>query len=179
VARERTAERDHRSHAIRHHLGELAGVETAKTPADQADLAPTGVAELMHQIDHRTLHTVAQAEIAALPPAADRITAVLQKAAQRARRSIRGDQPGQHQYRMTVAFRRQAEQRQCAEKRTKLMDGSPFQKHQGSGRRAQGLGGGGHCSSFQSRPLKSRQPANGPSLGRRKPVRIVPQCNNL
>src|SRR6266851_7979392 len=90
VTRERTAERDHGAHAIRHHLGELARVETAKTPADQADLAPTGLAQLVHQIDHRTLHTVAQAKIAALPPAADRIAAVLQKAAQRARRGIRG-----------------------------------------------------------------------------------------
>src|SRR6202795_2844569 len=42
VTRERTAERDHRAHALRHHLGELARVETAKTPAEQTHLPPAG-----------------------------------------------------------------------------------------------------------------------------------------
>ncbi len=94
AGRKRTAERDHRAHAIRHHLGELARVEAAEAPADQADLAAMGVVEFPHQIDHRVLHALAQAEIAALAPAADRIAAVLQEAAQRARRDVGGDQPG-------------------------------------------------------------------------------------
>ena len=142
VAGKRTAERDHRAHAIRHHFRQLARVETAEAPADQADLAPMRVAELTHQIDHRVLHAVAQTEIAALTPAADGIAAAPEKAAQRARRSVRRDKPGQHQHRMTIALRRKTEKRQCAEKRAKLMDGPPLQKHQGSGRRAQRLGSG-------------------------------------
>ena len=121
LPRERTAERDHRAHALRHHLGELARVETAEAPADQADLAAVGVVQLLHQIDHRVLHAMAQAEIAALAPAADGIAAALQEAAQRPRRGVGGDEPGQHQHRMTVAPRREAEQRQGAEKRAELV----------------------------------------------------------
>src|SRR5581483_11582803 len=34
-----TAERDHAAHALRHHLGKLARIETAEAPADQRDLA--------------------------------------------------------------------------------------------------------------------------------------------
>ena len=84
----RAAERDHRAHALRHHLGELARVEAAEAPADQRDLAAVGVVQLLHQIDHRVLHAVAQAEIAALTPAADGIAAALQEAAQRTRRGV-------------------------------------------------------------------------------------------
>jgi hypothetical protein len=45
---------------------------------------------------------------------------------------------------MAVAPGRKAQQRQGAEKRTELVDRATFQKHQGSGRRAQRLGSGGH-----------------------------------
>jgi hypothetical protein len=78
---------------------------------------------------------------------------------------------------MTVASWRQAEQRQCAKKGAELMDRSPLQEHQGSGRRAQRLGSRGHRSSSLGRPLAFRQPADGPSR-RRKTRRIVPQCSN-
>ena len=132
AARERTAERDHRAHAIRHHLGELARIETAEAPADQADLAAVGVVELLHQIDHRMLHAIAQAEIAALAPAADGIAPVLQEAAQRPRRGIRGDQPGQHQHRMPVTPGSQAEQRQGPKEGAELGEGAPLHETSGS-----------------------------------------------
>src|SRR5437667_12839163 len=79
---------------------------------------------------------------------------------------------------MAVTPGRQAEQRQRAEKGAEFGDGSPLQKHQSSGRRAQPLGSSGHRSSFQDRPLEFRQPTNGPT-GRRKPRKIVPQRNNF
>src|SRR4051812_10499938 len=81
ATRERAAERDHRAHALRHHFCELTRIKTAEAPADQADLAAVGVVELLHQIDHRVLHTVAQTEIAALAPAADGVAAVFKEAA--------------------------------------------------------------------------------------------------
>src|ERR1700704_2336218 len=157
IARKRTAERDHRAHAIRHHLRELTRVETAKTPADQADLALMMVAKFTHQIDHGLLHAVAQAKIAALTPAADGVAAIFQKAAQRPRRGVRSDKPGQHQYRMTVALWGQAEKREGAEKSAEFVDGPPLQKHQGFGWRAQRLGSRGHRISSRSRFERTAQ----------------------
>ena len=80
IARKRTAKRDHGAHPIRHHLGELARIQAAQAPADQADLASMGIAEFSDEIEHRPLHALAQAEIAALPPAAYRVSAISQKA---------------------------------------------------------------------------------------------------
>ena len=131
AAGERAAERDHRAHAIGHHFCQLTRIKAAEAPADQADLAAMVVVEFMHQIDHRVLHAVAQAEIAALPPAADGIAAVLQEAAQRPRRGVGGHQPGQHQHRMSVAPGRKTEQRQRAEKGAELVKGAPL--HETSG----------------------------------------------
>ena len=144
IAGERTAKRDHRAHAVRHHLGELTRIEAAKAPSDQADLAPMVVAELMHQIDHRVLHAFAQAEIAALPPAADGIAAVLQEAAQRPRRGVGRDQARQAP--APDGRRPSARDSAAAMRReTRRTHGWPaLQKHQGSGRRAQRLGSGGH-----------------------------------
>src|SRR6267154_1330965 len=84
IAGKRTAERDQRAHPVRHHLRQLARIESAKAPADETDLAPAGIAEFVHEIDHRILHAVAQAEIAALPPSADRVAAIPEKVPQRA-----------------------------------------------------------------------------------------------
>src|SRR6202011_4738856 len=96
VAGERTAERDHGAHAVRHHFGELPRVKTAQAPAYEADLAAMIVAQLMHQVDHRVLAAFAQTKIAALAPAADGIATALQETAQRARRGIRRDEAGQY-----------------------------------------------------------------------------------
>src|SRR6478609_7332186 len=86
VAGKGAAQRDHLAYAVGHHLRELARIETAEAPADQADLAAMLVAELLNQIHHRVLHALAQAVIATLAPAAHRIALARQKGAQRARR---------------------------------------------------------------------------------------------
>src|SRR3954463_5166779 len=59
IAGKGAAERDHLAHAVGHHFGELARIETAEAPADQADLAAMPVAELLNQIHHRVLHALA------------------------------------------------------------------------------------------------------------------------
>src|SRR3954449_10605395 len=82
IAGKRAAERDHLAYAVGHHLGELARIETAEAPADQADLAAVPVAELLNQIHHRVLPALAQAIVAALAPAAHRIALAGQKGAQ-------------------------------------------------------------------------------------------------
>src|SRR5579871_820928 len=80
---EGTAKRDHRAHPAGHHLGELPRIEAAKAPADQADLAVIAVAEFVHEPDHPLLHAGTQTEVAALPPARNRVSLVLQETAQR------------------------------------------------------------------------------------------------
>src|SRR4051794_27553404 len=81
IARKRAAERDHLAHAVRHHLGELARIEAAEAPADEADFAAVGIAELLDQIHHRMLHALAQTVIAALAPAAHRVALAGQEGA--------------------------------------------------------------------------------------------------
>src|SRR5204862_2661698 len=107
AGRKRAAERDHRAHALRHNLGELTRVKTAEAPADEGNLAAMRVVQLVHEIDHRVLDTVAQSEVAALAPARDGVAAALQKAAQRTRGRVGCNKPGQYQHRMTVAAWRQ------------------------------------------------------------------------
>jgi hypothetical protein len=137
------------------------------------------VVQFLHQIDHRVLHPMAQAEIAALAPAADAVAFALQKTAQRTRRGVGGNEAGQYQHRMPVTSRREAQQRQCAEKRAQLGNGSPLQKHQGSGWRGKRLRSNGHRISCSGRPLTSRQPAKWVNQEDAWSGRIVPQRNNL
>ena len=84
--------------------------------------------------------------------------------------------PGQYQHRMTIAARREAQQRQGAEKRTQFGKGAPLQKHQRFGRRRKRLCSNGHDVSSRVGPFTSRQPATG-SVSRRRRSRIVPQRN--
>jgi acyl dehydratase len=120
-----------------------------------------GIVEFMHQIDHGMLHALAQAEVAALAPATDGIAPVLEEAAQRPRRGVRSNQPGQHQHRMPVTPGRETEQRQGAKEGAQFRNGAPLQKHQGSGRRRKRLCSNGHHVSSRVGPFTSRQPATG------------------
>ena len=112
-----------------------------------------GVVQFFDEIRHRVLHARAETQIAALAPATHDVAAVLQEAAQRARRGVGGNKPGQYQYRMSVAARRQRQQRQRAEKGAEFMDGASLQKHQGPGRRIKRLRSKGHRISYSGRLL--------------------------
>ena len=100
--------------------------------------------KLAYEVEHAVLHAIAQAEIATLPPALHGIAAAFQEGAQRPRRDIRRHKSGQHEHRVTIAFWRQAQQRQRAKKRAEFVKGPSFEKHQGFGRRLQRLRGRGH-----------------------------------
>src|SRR6185312_14084287 len=84
-AGERTAERDHAAHALRHHLGKLARIEAAEAPADDADLAAVQVIHRFQNIDHGLAHAGTQAQIAALIPAAHRVALGAEESAKRPR----------------------------------------------------------------------------------------------
>ncbi|MNL58233.1 hypothetical protein D3C87_1818550 [compost metagenome] len=54
---------------------------------------------------HGFAHTLAWAEVVALPPAMRFVATLAQEGAQQGRGAIAGHQPRQYQYRMTVAAR--------------------------------------------------------------------------
>src|SRR5881394_1303798 len=62
---------------------------------------------------------------------------------------------------MTIATRREAQERQRAEKRTQFGNGPPLQKHQGSGRRRKRLCSNGHDVSSRAGPLRLGSQATG------------------
>src|SRR5579872_1388695 len=109
ITAEWAAKRNHHTHALRHHLGELARIYAAEAPADQADLASMRVAKFAHSVDHCLSNTTPWTEIASLSPAAHDVALALQETAQRPGRVIGRDQSRKHQHRMPVAARRQAQ----------------------------------------------------------------------
>src|SRR2546430_1865939 len=62
---------------------------------------------------------------------------------------------------MAVTARSEAQERQGAEKRTQLGNGTPLQKHQGSGRRRKRLCSNGHDVSSRAGPLRLGSQATG------------------
>src|SRR6516164_2143174 len=76
---------------------------------------------------------------------------------------------------MSVAARRKTQQRQRAEKRAELGNRTSFEEHQGPGRRAQRLGGGGHRIPLHDPLVKA---ANQSFFGKRGSHTVVLQCNN-
>src|SRR5260370_109262 len=72
---ERAAEADHAAHLVRRELGELARIEAAQAPADEAD--PASIVALEQFVDagqHVALEAAAQAVVAALLPAVHAVT---------------------------------------------------------------------------------------------------------
>ena len=149
AAGEGTAEADHAAHLVGHPLGELAGVDAAQAPADQAELAlAVAVVELLDAVQHVGLDARPQAEIAALLPAVHGVALCLQETAQRLGREIARQQAGEHQHGMAVAARRGGKPRPQQHEGAQLLNGAAFEQQQRSGGRAQRLGGSCHVCSF-------------------------------
>jgi len=153
---------------------------TAQAPADQADLAPMRVAELVHQIDHRILHAFARTEVAALTPAADGIAAALQEAC-----AADGSTCPKRPARATTStgwpspLGARLSSGNAPRKAPSSWIGAPLQQHQGSGRRAQAVWAVADIVapfrigplSFGNRPMDQQEDC--------KPRRIVPQRNKI
>ena len=149
IAGEGAAEADHTAHLVGHPLGELARVDAAQTPADQAELAlAVAVVELLDPVQHVGLDARPQAEIATLLPAVDRVALLLQETAQRLGGEIAGQQAGEHQHGMPVAARRGGEPWPQQHEGTQLLNGAALEQQQRSRGRTQRLGGNGHVASF-------------------------------
>ena len=76
---ERAAERDDPLYFVGKNLRELARVDAAETPPDQAHLAPAPPRDFADALYHALGDAVAQAVIASLPPAAYSVTMVRKK----------------------------------------------------------------------------------------------------
>jgi len=100
AAGERTAQADHASHLVGQALGELARIDAAQTPADQAELAPAvALVEFLEPLQHVVLDARPQSEVAALPPAMHRVALRLEEAAQGLGGEIAGQEAGKHEHR--------------------------------------------------------------------------------
>src|SRR6266851_6748072 len=82
-AGERTAQADQAAHPVGYDLGELAGIEAAQAPADEADPAPAvALEQLVDAAQHVALEVGAQAEGASLVPAMRLVAVRIEKTAQ-------------------------------------------------------------------------------------------------
>src|SRR5713101_5777933 len=105
-AGERTAQTDQAAHPVGYHLGELAGIEAAQAPADEADPAPAvALEQLVDPRQHVALEVGAQAEVASLVPAMRLIAVRIEKTAQSVGAAVVREQAGQHEDGMTIPRR--------------------------------------------------------------------------
>ena len=125
MAGERRAERDDAARLARVELGELARVDAAEAPADQADRLALLVGERADVVAATLDHAGARAEVEPLPPGLGDVAEARQVAAQRHGREVARGHPGKHHHRMTVAARqaRQPRQRREAARRTRSARG--------------------------------------------------------
>src|SRR5216683_5664619 len=146
---ERAAQADHAAHLVGQALGELARIDAAQAPADQAELAAAmAVVEFFDPLQHVGLDAGAQAEIPALLPAMHSIAMSLKETTERLGREIAGQKTGQHKHRMSVAPRRGSEPRPQQHEGAQLLQGAAFEQQQGSRGGTQRLGRSRHWASL-------------------------------
>src|SRR5216684_3757271 len=102
-AGERTTQADQASHPIGHDLCELAGIEAAQAPADEADpaLAVT-LEQLIDPRQHVALEVGPHPEVASQFPAKRRVAVRIEKAAQSVGAAVAREQAGKHEDGMTI-----------------------------------------------------------------------------
>ena len=111
VVGERAAERDHRAHRFRHAQRQIARVDAAEAPADQADLALRLFVNEGQTLAQLLAHAIDAAEIAAEIPGVRLVAEPAEVAAKQRRREIAGEKTGQREHGMAVAARRRHQDR--------------------------------------------------------------------
>jgi len=114
---------------------ELARVDAAEAPADQAELPPVPRAQRREPLAERRGEPAARPEVPTELPAVDVVAAVAEEPAQGLRRAVVREPARQHQDRMAVAGRRPSEERQRRQQGGELEPGPPLEGEQrGRGR---------------------------------------------
>ncbi len=121
---ERRPQRDHLPDFLREVLRELAGVEAAQAPADQADLALVGPAQRLQLLLAAREHAFARPQVGPDAPAHRQVALALEVATQRLGGSIGGHQAREEQDRMPIALRCLCQPR-LREQRRAVLPGRP------------------------------------------------------
>src|SRR5439155_15084795 len=116
----RARERDHLAHVARKAARELARIDAAQAPADQAEAAAMTLAQRREALGECRPERAARSVVPAEPPTVRMVTAVAEEPAERLRRTVAREPARQHEHGMSVADRGAAEQRQRRHQRGEL-----------------------------------------------------------
>ena len=89
--------------------GQLPGVHAPEAPAHDAHLGAVVLHQVVEEVRQAVQRSLGRPDVAAQTPALGDVAEAAQVEAQRRRRTVIGEEPGQHEHRVTIA-RRQATQ---------------------------------------------------------------------
>src|SRR5439155_14697143 len=138
----RARERDHLAHVAMKAARQLAGVDAAQAPANEAQLPPVPRAQRDEATPERGDGARVRPEVPPEPPAVDVVAAIAEKAAQRPGRAVAREPARQHEHRVAVPARRAREQRERGHEGRELEPGAPLEGEEDRRRRQDALGGG-------------------------------------
>src|SRR5262249_57509624 len=135
-APKRTRGRDPLPHVGREVPCQLARIDAAEAPADQADAPSMTAPDLLQPLDETAHHRRRRAEVPAELPAVYRVAEVAEEPAERAGREVARHEAGEDEHRMAVAARGASQERVGRNERRELEEGAALEEEQtAAGRR--------------------------------------------
>src|SRR5262249_36044191 len=135
-APKRTRGRDPLPHVGREVPCQLARIDAAEAPADQADAPSMTAPDLLQPLDETAHHRRRRAEVPAELPAVYRVAEVAEEPAERAGREVTRHEAGKDEHRMAVAARGASQERVGRDERRELEEGAALEEEQtAAGRR--------------------------------------------
>jgi hypothetical protein len=178
---ERARERDHQAHRLREAPSQLARVDAAQAPADEAHAPAVAPVEVAEPRDHRRRPLGRRPQVAPQVPAVGAVPPPAQEAAHRAGREVARAEAGEDQDRMAVAPRRAVEHRQRGHDAGQLEEGTPLEPEEVAGGRRDARGGvhgerlGGAAPAVKSSAARWRRTRG---FGHNAPRRAAPGWRN-
>src|SRR5262245_9730071 len=127
---ERARERDHLPHVGREVPCQLARIDAAEAPADQADAPSMTAPDLLQALDETADHGRRRAEVPAELPAMRHVAEVAEEPAERAGREVARHEAREDEHRMAVAARGASQERVGRNERRELEEGAALEKEQ-------------------------------------------------
>mmetsp|Transcript_21663 Transcript_21663/g.84311 ORF Transcript_21663/g.84311 Transcript_21663/m.84311 type:complete len:879 (+) Transcript_21663:692-3328(+) len=185
VAGEGRAQRDDAAHELRAFLGQLAGIDAAQAPAQQADLAVVAALQGLQVVLHPLQHAGARSEIEALAPGLGGIAERIEQGAQRRGAEVVGTQAGEDQHRVAVAVGQLAQPGRGGQQRGVFPGRAAFE-HQQPGVGSTQIGPVGRSQRGRVLPARetgrvARRAGSGHAggSGNRKARRLLARCRAL
>src|SRR6266481_2068248 len=120
-------ERDHLAHFGGKAARQLAGIDAAQAPADEAQLLPVPRAQRDEASPEPGDGARVRPEVPPEPPAVDVVAAIAEEATQRPGRAVVREPARQHEHRVAVAAWRAREQRERGHEGRELEPGAPLE----------------------------------------------------